>query len=140
MWTGARRGACPWRDPTATMPHAPSSVGSPVNQSSAAEHDASSSGESFLQRNPRLRRELLIFAWALGAGLIVMPMLIYVVGLLTLGPYASGGWWTLLVDVYKGLFRGWWAAWGVVLGPLALIYLLRGARFLYRRYLRSDPD
>lgn len=111
-----------------------------ANQSATAEHDASRSGESSLQRNPRLRREFTIFAWALGAGLIVMPMLIYVVGLLTLGPYASGGWWTLLVDVYRGLVRGWWAAWGVVLGPLALIYLIRGARFLYRRYLRSDPD
>jgi hypothetical protein len=135
-----RRWACPRRDLTATIAALTNSAGSRVNQSSAEEHDASSSGDSLLQRNPRLRRELLIFAWALGAGLIVMPMLIYVVGLLTLGPYASGGWWTLLVDVYKGLFRGWWAAWGVVLGPLALICLIRGARFLYRRYLRSDAD
>jgi hypothetical protein len=45
----------------------------------------------------------------------------------------------LFVDLYKGLFRGWWAAWAVVLGPLALVYLIRGARGLYRRYLRSEP-
>jgi hypothetical protein len=26
-----------------------------------------------------------------------------------------------------------------VLGPLALVCLIRGARLLYRRYLRSEP-
>jgi hypothetical protein len=112
-----------------------------VSQAPAAEHDANSAhpSESFLRRNPRLRTELLILAWSLGAGLILMPTLVYVVGLLTLGPYASGGWWTLFRDLFKGLFNGWWAAWGLVLGPLALVYLIRGARFLYRRYLRSEP-
>ena len=84
-----------------------------MNRVTATEDDATTdpAGASFLQRNPRLRRELLILAWALGTGLIVMPILIYVVGLLTLGPYASGGWWTLFADLYAGLFRGWWAAW-----------------------------
>jgi hypothetical protein len=112
-----------------------------VNRVTATEDDATPdpASESFLQRSPRLRRELLILAWALGTGFVVMPILIYVVGLLTLGPYASGGWWMLFVDLYKGLFRGWWAAWAVVLGPLALVYLIRGARGLYRRYLRSEP-
>lgn len=112
-----------------------------MNRVTATEDDATTdpASESFLQRSPRLRRELLILAWALGTGFVVMPILIYVVGLLTLGPYASGGWWMLFVDLYKGLFRGWWAAWAVVLGPLALVYLIRGARGLYRRYLRSEP-
>ncbi|HJS22296.1 MAG TPA: hypothetical protein VJ764_06535 [Steroidobacteraceae bacterium] len=113
-----------------------------MNPATATDDDATTTNpnESFLQRHPRLRRELLILAWSLGTGLILMPMLIYVVGLLTLGPYTSGGWWTLFLDLYRGLFRGWWAAWGVVLGPLALVGLIRGARFLYRRYLRSEPD
>jgi hypothetical protein len=107
--------------------------------STATDDDASaaSPNESFLRRHPRLRRELLILAWSLGAGLILMPVLVYIVGLLTLGPYASGGWGALLVDVYKGLFRGWWAAWTLVLGPLALVYFIRGTHFLYRRYLRT---
>lgn len=95
--------------------------------------------ESFLRRHPRVRRELIIIGCALGTGLILMPILVYVVGMLTLGPYPSGGWGMLFVDLYKGLFRGWWAAWVLVFGPLALVYFIRGTRFLYRHYLRS-PD
>jgi hypothetical protein len=93
--------------------------------------------ESFLQRHPRLRRELYILGAALGTGLILMPICIYVVGMLTLGPYASGGWTTLFADVLKGLFRGWWPAWTVVLGPYALVVFLRGSRLVYRRFLRT---
>ena len=109
-----------------------------MNQAAADDDDApASSTESFLRRHPRLRRELLILGWSLGTGLIVMPILVYVVGVLTLGPYVSGSWWTLFVDLFKGLIRGWWAAWALVLGPLALVCLIRGSRFLYRRFLRA---
>jgi hypothetical protein len=111
-----------------------------VSTDPAAQEDlrAARPDESFLQRHPRLRRELLILAWSLGAGLILMPTLVYVVGMLTLGPYTSGGWWTLFADLYKGLFRVWWPAWAVVLGPLVLICMIRVARLVYRRYLRSE--
>ncbi len=90
--------------------------------------------ESFPQRHPRLRRELFILGGALGTGLFLMPTLVYIIGLLTLGPYASGGWVALFGDLYEGLFRGRWAAWGVVLGPLALVCFVRGTRFLYRQF------
>ncbi len=115
-----------------------------MNQAAATEDDATSASldESFLRRHPRLRRELFIFGWTLATGLFVVPTLVYVIGLLTLGPYASGGWGALFLNLYKGLFQGWWAAWGIVLGPLLLVYFLRSVLFLYRRFLRSpgDPD
>jgi hypothetical protein len=113
-----------------------------VNQA-ADDDDATtvSSEESFLRRHPRLRRELIILSWALGTGLIIMPVLVYVVGLLSLGPYASGGWVALFVDLFKGLWRGWWAAWSLVLGPLVLVYFMRGIRLVYKRFLRSpEPE
>ena len=94
---------------------------------------------SLLGRHPRLRRELFIVLWALGTGVIIMPILVYVVGLLTLGPYASGGWYMLFLDLFKGLWRGWWAAWALVLGPLLLVCFIRGIRLVYKRFLRS-PD
>lgn len=92
--------------------------------------------ESFLQRHPRLRRELYLLGSLLAVGFILMPTLVYIVGVLTLGPYASGGWVALFVDLYKALFRGSWPAWGIVLGPLALVVFIRTTRFLYRRFLR----
>lgn len=91
--------------------------------------------ESFLQKHPRPRRELYILGGSLAAGLILMPVCVYIVGTLTLGPYFSGGWVTFFVDLFKGLFRGWWAAWVLVLGPYALVMFLRGMRQLYRRFL-----
>lgn len=93
--------------------------------------------ESFLQKHPRLRRELYILGGGLAAGLILMPVCVYIVGTLTLGPYFSGGWVTFFLDLFKGLFRGWWAAWVLVLGPYALVMFLRGTRQLYRRFLGS---
>ncbi|HEY4647380.1 MAG TPA: hypothetical protein VIH25_14000 [Steroidobacteraceae bacterium] len=96
--------------------------------------------ESFLQKHPRLRRELYVLGAALATGLIVMPTCMYVVGTLTLGPYSSGGWVTLFADLFKGLFRGWWPAWSVVLGPYALIAFLRGTRLVYRKFLRTPES
>jgi hypothetical protein len=93
--------------------------------------------DSFLGRHPRLRRELFIVLWALATGLIIMPVLVYVVGFLTLGPYASGGWYMLFLDLFKGLWRGWWAAWALILGPLLLVYFIRGIRLVYKRFLCS---
>jgi hypothetical protein len=112
-----------------------------VNQAADDEPTIVGVEDSFLRRHPRLRRELLMVAWSLGTGLIIMPILVYVVGLLTLGPYASGGWFALFIDLYKGLWRGWWAAWSLVLGPLVLVYFIRGIRLLYKRFLRSpEPE
>ena len=92
--------------------------------------------ESFLQKHPRLRRELYILGGCLAAGLIVMPVCVYIAGTLTLGPYYSGGWVAFFVDLFKGLFRGWWVAWVLVLGPYALVAFLRLTRQVYRRFLR----
>ena len=78
-----------------------------------------------LRRHPRLRREV----WLLGAGLVVgfvlMPLSVYVVGVLTLGPYSGGGAGSFLADQYSGLFHGWAPGWGVVVGPYLLVQLLR---------------
>lgn len=90
-----------------------------------------------LGRRPGLRRELWFAGGALFVGLIAVPLLIYVVGVLTLGPYASGGLGAFLADFFLGLVRGWPAAWAIVLGPYAGILLLRTTRLVLRRYLSS---
>lgn len=91
---------------------------------------------SFLEQHPRLRRELYILGALLAVGFLLMPTLVYIVGMLTLGPYTSGGWIALFGDLYSELFRGSWPAWGVVLGPLALVVFMRVSRYVYRRWVR----
>jgi hypothetical protein len=93
---------------------------------------------AYLQERPRLRRELYFAAGALGAGFIALPLLIYLAGSLTLGNYESGGLGAFLADFFGGLFRGWPPAWGVVLGPYALVLFLRLCRLIWRRVLTRD--
>ena len=89
-----------------------------------------------------LRRELLIFGIALACGLILIPLLIWVVGNRILGPYvhtqdptAGTGPMRLLADFFDGLTHGSIIFWCVVAGPYILLTL---ARALYI-YLRSPP-
>jgi hypothetical protein len=90
---------------------------------------------AYLHERPRLRRELYLLGGALGVGLTALPLLIYLAGALTLGSYESGGLGSFLADFFLGLFRGWLPAWGVALGPLALVVFVRAARFIWRRFL-----
>jgi hypothetical protein len=89
-----------------------------------------------------LRRELVIFGVALVCGLIVIPLLIWVVGNRILGPYvhtqdptAGTGPMRLLADFFSGLTHGSLIFWCVVAGPYILITVVRA---LYT-YLRSPP-
>ncbi len=94
---------------------------------------------SFRAKHPRLRRELWIAGGALLTGLIVLPLLIYMAGQLTLGPYASGSGslGAFIGDYYSGLVHGSGAVWWVVLGPYLFLALLRGVLLISRRYLRT---
>lgn len=89
------------------------------------------------------RRELLLFGGALGFGLLVVPLLIWIVGHWTLGPYTHGdsgpgyGPGTLFADYFSGLFRGNSGYWTVALGPIALLGALRLWRVLMRRLPRN---
>lgn len=89
-----------------------------------------------------LRRELLILGIALACGLIVVPLLIWVVGNRILGPYvhtqdptAGTGPMRLIGDFFSGLSHGSIIFWCVVVGPYILLTLVRA---LYA-YARSEP-
>jgi hypothetical protein len=69
-------------------------------------------------------RELRYFAMVGGFGLLVMPFLIYVAGVLTLGPYA-GGLPSFLGALYKAFFTLQPTAWLLLLGPYLLFWALR---------------
>jgi hypothetical protein len=75
---------------------------------------------------------LIIFGTAVLLGLVVVPLLIWVVGNRILGPYTHGsnlhaGPMALLGDYYEGLSNGWLSYWIVALGPLVIIVVARAA-------------
>jgi hypothetical protein len=78
----------------------------------------------------RFTRELLLLAACLLIGVLVVPLLVWVVGNRALGPYTHGanthaGPLALVADFFAGLGRGEITYWLVALGPAVLILLLR---------------
>ncbi len=74
--------------------------------------------------SPAWRRELRIGALWLGFGLLVMPFLIYLAGVLTLGPYESGL-LSFLGSLLAAFFTAKPTAWLLVLGPYLLFTSIR---------------
>lgn len=73
---------------------------------------------------PAWRRELRIAGLWLGFGLLVMPFLIYLAGVLTLGPY-DGGLLSFLGSLLAAFFTLKPTAWLLVLGPYLIFSALR---------------
>jgi hypothetical protein len=82
---------------------------------------------------PRLQFEAMTFGVAVLAGLLVMPVLIYLAGLIALKAYANGGLFSLYYDWFAGLFGDHSSFWIVVVGPLAFLTLFRFGRWLLRK-------
>jgi len=85
------------------------------------------------QRTRGSQRELLALAICLAIGLLVMPPLIWSIGSAQLGPYTGGALFALWRDYLLALSRGSLAFWLVALGPYAALWLLRAARYWFRR-------
>jgi hypothetical protein len=74
--------------------------------------------------SPAWRREIRIAALLVGFGLVVMPFLIYLAGVLTLGPY-EGGLPAFLGSLYLAFFTATPTAWLLVAGPWLLVTAVR---------------
>jgi hypothetical protein len=91
----------------------------------------------------RTRREAALFGGALALGLLVIPLLIWIVGHRALGPYSRGddprglGPLALYGDYFSGLAHGWLGYWVVALGPALLLLLARLWLTLLRRLPRD---
>lgn len=79
-----------------------------------------------------LQRELLLAALALVVGLLLMPVLVWLVGRMTLGDYTHGGVFAFIGDYLRGLARGDLAFWIMLLGPYGFLLLGRVALRLAR--------
>jgi len=83
------------------------------------------------RRTRGLSHELVTLLLCLGAGVVAMPLLIWVVGSQTLGAYANGGPLNLWRDFFMALGTGSRAYWLVALGPYGAVWawrLLRSVR------------
>jgi len=100
---------------------------------------ASDSGTTERPTGAPIRRELLIFGIAVVTGLLILPLLIWVVGNRILGPYthtqdptAGTGPARLLADYFTGLAHGSVIFWCVALGPYILLTVVRALWALLR--------
>ncbi|MGH8135509.1 MAG: hypothetical protein ACRER4_04105 [Steroidobacteraceae bacterium] len=87
----------------------------------------------FLNRlSPFWRREIGFFALFFGFGLMVLPFLIYLAGVLTLGPY-EGGLLTFLGSLMGAVFTGRPSAWMLITGPYLMFMAIRILTRPFRR-------
>lgn len=81
----------------------------------------------------RPKFEALTLAIALLVGLVIMPVLIFIVGSYALKSYAHGGLFALFVDFCKGLVDLRPSCWIVLIGPFVFLSLFRICRHLLRK-------
>lgn len=84
------------------------------------------------------KRELIWLGVAVFAGLVVMPLLVYATGMLTLGPYSRGGAGRFLADFLRSLAGLEWQAIVLAAPPIALVLAWRVIRAV--RAPRPDDD
>jgi hypothetical protein len=100
-------------------------------------------GSQFFSLDARTRRELSLFGGALALGLLVIPLLIWIVGHRALGPYTHGedprglGPLSLYGDYFSGLAHGWLGYWAVAVGPAVLLLAGKLWLALWRRLPRD---
>jgi hypothetical protein len=91
----------------------------------------------------RTQREAVLLGGALALGLLVIPLVIWIVGHRALGPYTRGddphglGPLALYGDYFSGLAHGSLGYWAVAMGPALLILTARGWLALLRRVPRE---
>lgn len=82
---------------------------------------------------PRLQFEAMTLGLAVLVGLLFMPVLIYLAGMIALKSYANGGVFALYYDWFAGLFGAHSSFWIVVAGPFAFLSLFRFCRWILRK-------
>jgi hypothetical protein len=87
----------------------------------------------------RPKFEAMTLGLALLAGLVLMPVLIYLAGRYTLGAYAHGsvqeahGVFSLFADFLRGLIEPRPSCWIVLLGPFVFLSFARLCRLILRK-------
>lgn len=94
-----------------------------ANAKSSSKKSTARSSQS--KRGSAIRADVLWVVLGLLAGASLIPPLIWITGLIIIGPYANGGLWALLTDMIQALQDGSRAAWITLLAPAALAAIWR---------------
>lgn len=82
-------------------------------------------------------------AWsirALLAGVLLMPVLVYLTGVEMLGPYSGGSLWRFIGAFFRDLARFEWQTWMLAVAPVMLLAMIWLVRELFRRWGRMAPS
>lgn len=88
---------------------------------------------------PRFKFEAMTLGLAVLAGLIVMPVFIYLAGRIALKEYIHGNVFALYWDFFKGLFQLRASFWLVVAGPFVFLTLFRVFRRILQAISKTPP-
>ena len=94
-----------------------------ANAKSSSKKSTARSSQS--KRGSAIRADVLWVLLGLLAGASLIPPLIWITGLIIIGPYANGGLWALWTDMIQALQDGSRAAWITLLAPAALAAIWR---------------
>lgn len=94
-----------------------------ANAKSSSKKSTARSSQS--KRGSAIRADVLWVVLGLLAGASLIPPLIWITGLIIIGPYANGGLWALWTDMIQALQDGSRAAWITLLAPAALAAIWR---------------
>ena len=82
-------------------------------------------------KNP-LRREAFLIIACLSFGLLILPVLVFIVGQVIFGEFAGGGLGAFFADIHRMLRSGNVVVWFLVLSPYLIIQTLRLSIGLFR--------
>ena len=88
----------------------------------------------------RIRFELLFALGGIAFGALLLPALVYAVGVGLLGTYAGKGLAGLYGNLFADLISGSWAAAALVFGPYVILMLARAPLFGRRREAVEHDD
>lgn len=84
------------------------------------------------------KREAALLLGFLAFGLLLLPVLIYVVGKAVFGEYGGTGFWDFFGNLHGALREGSIVVWFLVLSPYLVIQALRLTVHWFRRLGRRD--
>jgi len=84
-----------------------------------------------------VKRESLLFLWLLLAGLVLLPVAVYVVGRQVFGDYGGTGFTAFYGMLHSDLRSGHLAIWFLVLSPYLVWQSARLTRYAFRRAAQS---
>ena len=87
---------------------------------------------------PVVRKESLLFLYLFLAGILFLPIAIYLVGNLLFGEYGGTGFSAFYGSLHSSLRAGELTVWFLVLSPYLILQLIRGTVHILRQVSRIE--